>query len=283
MNVLVITPGVLPVPATKGGAVEKLIEEYVNYNENNYKVDFTIYTIKDDNINYNLYKHTKFRTIDGKNIEYKLERIFRWGVNNLLPKVYIGNVFISKVIKDLKKRNDKFDIIIVENISFNVLFIRKLFPNTKIVYHIHNDFLNSKTKKSKKILEQTDLIISVSNYIKSRIQEIALNNKVYVVYNGIDINKFSKKMTKEERKISRINYGLNQNDIVFLFVGRFVKEKGVKELVKAFVRILEEDKNECANLKLLVVGGKSGGNRKKDRYICKVEKLLKNIKIILNL
>lgn len=278
MKVLVITPGVLPVPATKGGAVEKLIEEYIDYNENNYKVDFTVYTIKDDKENYNLYKHTQFRVIDGNKVTYKIEKVFRWIINNIIPKIHIGNVFINKVIKDLKKRKEKYDLIIVENISYNVLFLRKLFPDTKIIYHIHNDFLNAKTKKAKKILEQSNLIISVSNYIKNRIQEIEPTDKICVVYNGIDIDRFSKKITENEKDMIRNKYGLNKQDIVFVFVGRFVKEKGVKELVTAFTKILQEDKTKYSNVKLLVVGSKSGKNRKKDRYRLEVENIASKCK-----
>ena len=60
MKVLVISPGVLPIPASKGGAVEKLIESYMRYNEIHHKVDFTLYTVKHES-DYDLkFKNTKF-------------------------------------------------------------------------------------------------------------------------------------------------------------------------------------------------------------------------------
>ena len=273
MNVLVITPGVLPVPASKGGAVEKLIEEYINYNENFNEVNFTVYSVKSD-INENLnYKNTKFRYIDDNKIIYKIEKVVRWLINNKLPKIHIGNVFINKVVKDLKKRKEKYDLIIVENIPYNVLFIRKIFPDTKIIYHIHNDFLNVKTKKCKKILEECDKVIAISKYLKNRIETIAKTDKVIVIYNGINLEKFKTRTTKEEILNIRRNYNFNDKDIIFLFVGRFVKEKGVKELVQAFVKLL--DKNQLLNneIKLLIVGSKSGKFHKKDKYRFDVEKI----------
>lgn len=273
MKVLVITPGVLPVPATKGGAVEKLIEEYINFNEKFNEVNFTVYSVKSDaNENLN-YKNTEFRYIDDDKLIYKVEKAIRWGINNKLPKIHIGNVFINRVVKDLKKRKEKYDLIIVENIPYNVLFIKKIFPDTKIIYHIHNDFLNVKTKKGKKILEKCDKVIAISKYLMSRIKTIAKTDNIIVVYNGIDIEKFKTRFKKEEILNLRRKYNFNDKDIIFLFVGRFVKEKGVKELVQAFVKLLNKNPLLRNEIKLLIVGSKSGKFHKKDKYRLDVEKI----------
>lgn len=272
MNVLVITTGALPVPATKGGAVEKLIEEYIDYNEEKHIVDFTVYTISNDNSG-NAYKYTRFRNINENKLTYKIEKMFRWVINNLFPKVHIGNVFINRVIKDLKVKNEKYDLIIVENIPYNVLFIRKLYPKTKIIYHIHNDFLNTKTKKGKKIINQCDLIIAVSNFIKNRIMEIEKTNKIKVIYNGIDVEKFNNKITIQEEEKTRNHLGFKKDDIIFLFVGRLVKEKGIRELIKAFNKVLDKDFNRYNNLKLFIVGNKSGKSTKKDIFYRNIEKI----------
>ena len=273
MKVLVITPGVLPVPATKGGAVEKLIEEYINFNEKFNEVNFTVYSVKSDaNENLN-YKNTEFRYIDDDKLIYKVEKAIRWGINNKLPKIHIGNVFINRVVKDLKKRKEKYDLIIVENIPYNVLFIKKIFPDTKIIYHIHNDFLNVKTKKGKKILEKCDKVIAISKYLMNRIKTIAKTDNIIVVYNGIDIEKFKTRFKKEEILNLRRKYNFNDKDIIFLFVGRFVKEKGVKELVQAFVKLLNKNPLLRNELKLLIVGSKSGKFHKKDKYRLDVEKI----------
>ena len=49
----------------------------------------------------------------------------------------------------------------------------------------------------------------------------------------------------------REKYDINRNDIVFLYTGRLVKEKGVKELILAFNKLLNYSNNK--NLKLLIV------------------------------
>ena len=89
MRVLIIPPGVLPIPAIKGGAVEKLIETYINENEKQHKIDFTIYTIQNNSNNNLKYKNTEFKYIQNDKLTYKIERAFRWIINNKLPKIQI--------------------------------------------------------------------------------------------------------------------------------------------------------------------------------------------------
>lgn len=50
MKCAMITPGFLPVPAFKGGAVEVLIEELIRANEIENKMDIDLYTIYDDGL-----------------------------------------------------------------------------------------------------------------------------------------------------------------------------------------------------------------------------------------
>ena len=53
--------------------------------------------------------------------------------------------------------------------------------------------------------------------------------------NGIDTTYFDPQRFKEDFKSDlRSKFGIPQEDIVFVFVGRLVKEKGIEELVRAF-------------------------------------------------
>lgn len=59
--------------------------------------------------------------------------------------------------------------------------------------------------------------------------------------NGIDTEHFSRGSVGEHQtRELRSQLGISENDFVFIFVGRLVKEKGIDELVAAFTRLLEQ-------------------------------------------
>lgn len=69
--------------------------------------------------------------------------------------------------------------------------------------------------------------------------------------NGIDTSEFDpKKVSETTKKEIRKNLGIKEDDFVFLFVGRVVKDKGINELVQAFIN-LERNNTNCH---LVIVG-----------------------------
>lgn len=94
-------------------------------------------------------------------------------------------------------------------------------------------------------------IILENNFTKKTKLKILANGSS----NGIDTSRFNPELYNEYfKKDFRTKLNLVENDYVFIYVGRLVKDKGVNELIKAFGEI--EDKHE--NVKLLVVGGQDG-------------------------
>jgi glycosyltransferase involved in cell wall biosynthesis len=69
--------------------------------------------------------------------------------------------------------------------------------------------------------------------------------------NGIDTNSFNpENFSKEQNKILRKELALAEEDVVFIFVGRLVGDKGINELVAAFDKLSKR----FQNIKLLLVG-----------------------------
>lgn len=69
--------------------------------------------------------------------------------------------------------------------------------------------------------------------------------------NGIDTSFFNPELfSSEEKKSLKPKLGINQNDFVFIFVGRLVSDKGINELVESFDKLCLSHKN----VKLLLVG-----------------------------
>lgn len=274
MNLLIISNGDLPIPTSQGGAVETLIQTIIDSNEKEKQHEITIYTPYDNKSKEmaKSYMKCQFEYIDTNSISYKIGRAIRFLINRL-PNIYIGNQFIHNVSKKLKKqkeKNEEYDYVIVENSSEYALVLQKYFKNN-LILHLHNDFLNINTDMSQKILHLYTKVFTLSNYIKERVKQIDINYKeIYTLYNGIEINKFNREVNIVELKRE---LGIKKEDFVFLFTGRIVKEKGVKELLLAYKK-LPFDKR----LKLFIVGNLNTTNIIKKKYIKELLKIAKETK-----
>lgn len=105
-------------------------------------------------------------------------------------------------------------------------------------------------------------IIVCSNYMKEQVHNSFNSpyNKVSVIYNGVDAHKFEFDYPAERKAAVRAKLALPSEKIV-MYVGRFVREKGIHLLLSAAGTVLA--KNPSA--KFVVVGG---GNREKfERFV----------------
>jgi len=69
--------------------------------------------------------------------------------------------------------------------------------------------------------------------------------------NGVDFDFFNPNLLIPKQELREKN-NLKKDDFLFLFVGRIAKEKGIEELVNAFVRLEKEFPNR--NIKLMLIG-----------------------------
>ena len=76
MKLAIISPGFVPVPAVKGGAVEQLIEYIVTANELYHKYDIDLYTVDDPLLNNFTYKYTNLIKVPSKSKINLYSRIF---------------------------------------------------------------------------------------------------------------------------------------------------------------------------------------------------------------
>ncbi|WP_168188870.1 glycosyltransferase family 4 protein [Thermoflavimicrobium daqui] len=93
------------------------------------------------------------------------------------------------------------------------------------------------------------------------------------IQNGVDLRfRFSEELINCTKKESlRKELFIQPNDIVFTFVGRLVREKGILELLEAFQHL----KQECRRVKLLIIGELSTSERDQKSYR-KIEKDIQN-------
>lgn len=270
MKLLVISAGVHPVPPVNGGAVENLIDIYLKDNKENDIEVLSIYDKKLEKYEYK-YDNCKFHFIK-KNIvldyiilcfEKILRRVF---------DIYFGTPYIQKVCAYIKKQN-KYDLIIVENMPQYGPLIRKV-SNSKLILHLHNDYLNVDSFKNKKNYLSFDKILCVSNFISNRVKEIGNKDdkKVFTLYNGIDLEKFSNEFKVNEDIFEK--YKIQKKKFNVIYSGRICPEKGVENLIDAFNMIND------LKMQLIIIGGYNYGTSKDNEFITNLKNKSKGKNIV---
>jgi len=255
MKIAILTSGILPVPAVQGGAVENLIDFYLEYNNQHRLHDITIYSIWDKGVESNPTLKSNvnhYRYIPVTNWCAKLRKKWYHFTHGKEYYHYTIEYYLHKAINDI--RNKDFDIIIIENRPAYALRVKKI-SNAKLVYHLHNEKLDKQTNKAKEIYDAATCILVVSDYIKRCIQTIdPLDTKTKTIYNGIDLSAFN-----SNTGMSRYTLGFKDNDFVLVFSGRINREKGIFELIEA-MNLLKG----YSRIKLMIIGSSFFGNAMND-------------------
>ena len=100
---------------------------------------------------------------------------------------------------------------------------------------------------TRKLSDQVDAMIAPSRKIEQILEGYKINCPVSVVPSGIDTEKFRKRIDDGSREVLRKQYGIQENEIVLVYVGRMAKEKNIEEL-------LCYQKSVKDNVKLILVG-----------------------------
>lgn len=261
-KILVVISGGLPIPSIKGGAVETLIDMYLEENEKNPQYKFEVYSTYADGVEEKTkeYKNCKFNYVHAEKFGFKISRYTRAFLNKILH-IPVRYAFINEVIKKIKRNKEEFDLVIVENNAMLVSPLAQIFPG-KIILHLHNDNVNKKIRGGIKTYKDCKRIYTVSDYIKSRVDTIG-KNKTVTLFNGIDINGFKERSSETTRKEMRKRFNIKNDEVVFIFSGRVCEDKGVKELIKAFTEL----RKKYDKIKLLIVGASFFSSKKKTPYI----------------
>ena len=91
------------------------------------------------------------------------------------------------------------------------------------------------------------------------------------MYNGINLDDFKKDISLIEKEKLKEKLNISENDFVYIYVGRIMPEKGVKELILAYKKVKEIHDN----VKLLIVGGTVEINKNKNKYVKELYKISK--------
>jgi glycosyltransferase involved in cell wall biosynthesis len=268
MKIAIITSGRLPVPATKGGAVETKLDYILDFNAQHHLHDITVYSVKpnrniDKNTPENHYIHftlDSFWAKIGRNI-YKYLNKSPYYTNYM-------EYFLHKCIMHIKRR--RFDCIIIANRPGFAMKLHKA-VKTPIVNQINNDYISPDSSQASVIKEASSLIITCSDFLNRQACKVECSKEtpIVTVHNGIDIKRFA-----DAKPIDRSVLGMKKDDFVIFFSGRLTKEKGILELIQAFKQI-----KSIPNLKLIIAGASFyGKDSKTTPYVEELQQEAESIK-----
>ena len=249
-TIAIITTGLLPVPSVMGGAVENLVQNFIDENEWQGGPRLTVYsTATPDAIEKaQAYTHTDFVFIHTpwviRAADSILYSIFRRLVDTnksaslraILQRLY----FLRKVSKHIARKNHRK--ILFENAIIQTHILRwhknQERYKGKIYVHIHNEITNF--YKTYKYLVGAKIIV-VSKFIKdSLIAKSAQGNEdsgplqnVSVLKNAVDNTRFTAMTRKRASKLLHQQYAIDASRKIVLFSGRLdrVKEHNYQLLV----------------------------------------------------
>jgi len=254
-RILMISPGVLPVPAVRGGAVETLMETILRHNAKSREYQIDLIGRSHPRIEKDQYKNTTLHLYQSFLFARGADRLvyyfYEWVLKDW-RSMFHANRFQAKGYRRLIEktlRNNACDYILVENNMSLLGAVRACLGeeeySRKCVFHMHSNYIDAPAAVPDMLACR--MIIAVSAYVKD-----VLVNKygfpaemIRVLRNGVALEPFQ---TSGEENI-RQKYGLQENDFVFLYAGRISPEKGLLELVNSFASVKD------SGAKLLVAGG----------------------------
>lgn len=267
-KVAVVSPGILPVPAVQGGAVEVLTTLLLEGMSRDPHIEFELYTIPDDRIDSSLYKNGNIIFVSVRYIDKLLSK-----AGNLLSKAFGRSwrfrPYHFALMRKMKRK--KYSYVLIEN-NMELYHIVHHFSCNKnnLIFHLHND-LDSYSKspeKCKLITDTARSFLVVSEYLKNRVLSVNSKAEIKVLLNSVNVKMF--RHNELDRDELRNQYKVEQDTKVIMYSGRIDPTKGVYELAQAFVKI----KNRGYNCCLVIVGASWFDQTEGDEYSRRIVNVL---------
>ena len=192
------------------------------------------------------------------------EDIKKWGRGiQFFSKILMYNYLsASKMVNELVRSEDfKFDLVVAHDwLSIIAGISIKKELGIPLVFHVHSNERGRTLGNGSAVVsnienrggQMADRVITVSYAMQDELIQAGFPaEKIRVCYNGVDPTKYSPDQVSQKRiDAVRQQYGLDNEDIMILFVGRLVWIKGVDKLIRAMPHVLQK----VPNAKLVIVG-----------------------------
>ena len=192
------------------------------------------------------------------------EDVKKWGRGiHFFSKILMYNYLsAAKLVNELVRGEDfKFDLVVAHDwLSIIAGITIKKELGVPLAFHVHSNERGRTLGNGSGVVSSiedrgghmADMVITVSYAMQDELIQAGFPaEKIRVCYNGVDPKKYSPEQVSQERiREIKAKYGLTDDDLMILFVGRLVWIKGVDKLIRAMPFVLQK----IPNAKLVVVG-----------------------------
>lgn len=260
IRVALITSGILPVPAIKGGAVETLSTYLCEQFDSSKNFSVDLFTCDCEGLENYCKKYKKInliKVIPNNNDKKKALWIGRVERHLGIHKGY--NEFQYALRRYYNDIN--YDITIFENTLRNICVLKRIKKSGLWIYHVHNNVERGGGDKSvsniKKVESKIDFILACSDFTRNDYAKYFPSDRIYTFYNAVDLQSYS--------EVSHKDHSGNEK-YTFLISGRIVPEKGFLEAITAFSNMNNDD------ARLLIAGDLQESVMGDKEYVKKVKK-----------
>jgi glycosyltransferase involved in cell wall biosynthesis len=120
----------------------------------------------------------------------------------------------------------------------------------------------------RRIFERANAVQAISRFLADWAVKMGFKGKPEVVPNGVDIAKFSVRISTERRNALRASYGFEEDDIVLVTASRLSLKNGVDDLIRSLVSL-------PSHVKALIAG--DGEDRDKLRVLAEQKGLASRV------
>lgn len=250
MKILLVGTEKLPIPCLRGGAIQTYVDAILPYLSKHH--DVTVFSVTDQDLPD---RHVL------NNIRYE-----RFPVGDRDAYFAASAAFAAQ---------EHFDLIIVYNRPKYLPLIAASAPNSQFLLSMHNEMFHAEKVEpdvAQSCLERVKGVMTVSQFIADGINDLfpGYQQKLHPVYAGVDLERFQSRWSPsgaKQRQALLAAHGL-ENRQVIVCVGRLSDKKGPHVLIEALPQILEQHPSAF----LLLVGSKSYGHNKEDKYVHRLKK-----------
>ena len=269
MKIAIIGPKGLPIPPVKGGAVETLVDCILLENEKFKALEIDVYTIYDTDAieasqkysmaNFTFLSRNKIYTKYRDKLVSMLRKVFR---------VTVTYTYARDLCKKIEGKN--YDKVIIEGDASLIIPIANKIGKDRVYFHIHHNPLLTNHDEFRNEISHCHKVIAVSDFIKNGIHKCMGNTAVIC---KVLKNCYRYDTNQGNVKYTRQYFNLKEDDIVISFSGRPIPDKGVKELLLAFKRLVRE----YSNIKLMIIGNPGFGNQVITDYQKELEEIAQGL------